>query len=303
MKTAVFKNWLLLIPFIVMSFELLIIVFVVGTNKIGYAGVSGSLPALLKGMFAIIKDKYKQFIFIIGFFLVAIYFELKDEKKLMNFLKNLALPILFCLLIVTPNLILYAKSGMYDRYLLPSLMGISFIVVSLIKETRFRYHWLSSLFLAVILVFSVNPSLKAFSDGRKFAVDGNHTKIFLSSIAENYNESSRILMVANPVSNFELSASVDRYLSIEKGIKIYAYSVEDRNSWGKLSNVGDRLTKVWHSWFNKRMFSDMHEKPTTIIFINKNLVERFFNESGIKKENYRNILNDDTRYAIFKEDS
>lgn len=110
-------------------------------------------------------------------------------------------------------------------------------------------------------------------------------------------------MVANPVTNFELSGSLDRYLSIEKDIKIYAYSVEDKNSWGKLSNVGDSLTAVWHSWFHKRMFTDMQGKPSTIIFIDKNLAERFFNESGIKRENYQNILMNDNRYAIFKENS
>jgi len=303
LKTAIFKNMLLIIPLFVMSIEILIIIFVIGTNKIGYAGVYGSIPSVLKGIFSIIKSKFKQFIVILGFFLAAIFFELKDEKKFMNFSKKLIMSFSFCLLIIIPNLILYAKSGMFERYLLPSLLGFSFLIVSLIKETRLKFPWLSLLFLAVIFVFSIKPSINAFSEGRKFSIAGNHTKMILSHISGCFQSSPRVLMVANPVKNFEISASIDRYLSIEKGKKIYAYSIEDKNSWGKLAGVGESLTEVWRSWFNNRMFPDMKGEPGSIIFINKDLAERFFNESGLKKENYHNILMNDNRYAIFKENS
>ena len=300
-KKAVLKNRLLLIPFVVMIINLLIVVFVVGTNKIGYAGVSGGIFPLLKGILSIIKNRFIEYIIIVAIFFGAIYFELKDGKKLLLFSKKLIFSFIICVLIVAPNLILYSKSGMGERYLLPSLIGIAFVIVSFIKEARLNFRWLSSLFLVIILVFSIKPAYSALISGRWSANAGNQSKVFLSEILDNYKESSNVLLVADPVGSYEWSYSLNIYLSLAKGIKFYAYAVEDPSSWGGLSDIGKDLTAGWYSWFKQRMLSDMQGKPNMILFLNKALAERFFNEGGVPKERYLNILKKDTGYAIFME--
>jgi len=299
-KKAILKNRVLFIPFIVMIINLLIIVFVVGTNRIGYAGVDSGIFHLLKGIFSIIKQ-FEKYIIMVAILFGIICFSLNDKRKILLFSKKMTFPFLICTLIVAPNLVLYAKSGMWERYLLPSLVGIAFFIISLIKEIRQDFSGFSSLILTIILVFSMKPEfLLALNSARGFANEGNQTKKFLSEINANYEESSNVLLVADPVGYYELSFSIETYLSLTRGIELYTYAVE--RSWSDMSDFEKNLTSGWHSYFNQRMLSDMKGKPDMILFFDKTLDERFFYESGIQKERYSNILKDTGyRYAIFNE--
>jgi len=305
-KKAVLKNRLLLIPFVEMIMGLSIIVFAVGTNKVGYAGVSSRIFPLLKGMLSILENRLIGYTIIAAVFIVAVCLGLglKDKDKILLFFKKLILPFLFFVLIAVPSLILYAKCGIKERYLLPFLVGIAFFIVSIIKETRSDLRWLSVLFLAVILAFSIKPASSAFKFARLYANEGAQNKVFLSGILDNYKESSNVLLVADPVASYEWSYSLNIYLSLAKGIRVYAYPIEYpglKRFWPV--EFKQRLKARWHLRYRQRMLSDMKGKPDMILFFQKALAKRFFNESGIQKENYFNILKRNTGYAIYMENT
>lgn len=304
LKKAVLKNYLLLIPFFEMIIGLSIIVFVVGTNKVGYAGVSGSIFHLLKGMLSIIENRLIEYTIIVAVFIVAVCFGLKDKNKILLFSKKLILPFLFFVLIAVPSLILYAKCGIKERYLLPFLVGIAFFIVSIIKETRPDLRWLSVLFLVVILAFSIKPASLAFKFARVYTNVGVQNEVFLSGILDNYEESSNVLLVADPVASYEWSYSLNVYLSLAKGIEFYVYTIEKTGSYPHWPvKFKQRLKDRWYLRYKQRMLSDMKGKPDMILFFQKALAQRFFNESGIQKENYFNILTNNTRYAIYMENT
>ena len=307
-KEVFLKNRLLTVPFVVMLINLLIIVFVVGANKIGYAGISGGIVPLLKGILSIIKNQLTKYIIIGVIFFGGICFHLKNKKKLLLFLKNLIFPFAICLLILVPNLIIYAKSGMDERYRLPSFIGIAFFIVSIVKEARFSSRNLSFIFLVIIVPFTLKPLYWSYASASWFSYEGNQNKVFLSAILDNYKEPANVVLVTDPIASFERSISLNTYLFLTKDIKLYVYPIPVPHSWGGWTDFRERLRTEWDTRFKQRMFSDMHGKPHMIIFLNKDLTVRFFSESGIEREKYLNILKEGigynirgTGYAIFIE--
>jgi len=98
-----------------MCLSMWLIIFVIGTNKIGYAGVDSNILSLVKGIFRILKYSIRELEIITVLALLLIYYISRKDKKYMEYLLKLVLPTIFAFLIVMPNLILYAKSGMYYR--------------------------------------------------------------------------------------------------------------------------------------------------------------------------------------------
>lgn len=299
-KEAILKNRMLLIPFIVMIISLLIIVIVVGTNEVGYAGLGDeSFGDLFAGILSILSNNLLWYLIMDALLFGILFCRMIEEKKVNYFFRQIFFPFTFCVLIIVPNLILHAKSGMGARYLVPSLVGIALFTVSLIKEARLNFRWFSYIFIAIVLIFSLKLIKNSYVAGVKFADEGRKTKVFLSAIITNYQEPSNVLVVADPSNSHERSSSLEIYLSLAKNIKIYAYAIEDTATWKTHSNFG----KYWINWFKQRMLPDMKEKPKMILFFNKVLAEKFFNESNFQRERYTNILKDDTEFAIFIENT
>ena len=303
-KEAILKNRLVLIPFIVMIINLLIIFVVVGTDKMGYAGLGEeSFGALLSGILSILRNNLLWYLIMDALLFGMLYFRMIEEKKVNYFFRQIFFPFTFCVLIIVPNIILHAKSGMGVRYLVPSLLGIAFLTVSLIKEARLNFRWLSYLFIAIVLTLCLKLMEISYNNGVQFADEGRRTKVFLSAIITNYQESSNVLLVADPVNSNEWSSSLDTYLSLAKNIKFYANAMEDSTAWGIHANYGKSWTNLWYSWFKQRMLPDMKGEPKMILFLNKGLAEKFFNESNYQRKRYTDILKDDTEFAIFIENT
>ncbi|MCK9613791.1 MAG: hypothetical protein M0R16_13000 [Bacteroidales bacterium] len=303
-KEAVLKNRLLLIPFIVMIISLLIIFIVVGTDKTGYAGLyDEGFGALLSGILSIVKTNLLWYLIMDAILFSMLCFRMIEEKKVNNFFRQIFFPFTFCVLIIVPNLILHAKSGMGSRYMVPSILGIALFTVSLMKEARLNFRRLSFLFIAVVLTLCLKLMEVSYVNGLLFTEEGRRTKVFLSSIITNYQEPSNVLLVAHPANSHERSLSLHTYLSLTKNIKLYAYAMEDSTKWSTYSNFEKMLTNDWYSWFKERMFSDMIGEPKMILFLNKGLTEKFFNESNFQRKRYTDILKDDTEFAIFVENT
>ena len=280
---ALRKNSMLLLPLLVMLINIYIIVFVVGTNQIEYAGVDSNIRGIIKGAIRILKDPLKQYLALtFGVFVVTSIG--LGKKNILDLGKKMLMPFSVFILILVPNLALYAKSGMQvPRYMLPSLVGFSFFVISLINETGKTAKWLRVILLVAVFGFVANLSRTVLKSAQYYAAIGNQNNEFLLAVVENSTTSSELLLVLDPTSwDFEASMAIQSYIELINDIPLYGYAIytpEDLK--GK-----EHLVEVWEVWFKGKMFSDLESDPDMIIFLDESLVEIFFNESGLNRSTY-----------------
>jgi hypothetical protein len=297
-KETLRNNSLLVIPFLVMCFSLWLIIFVIGTNKIGYAGINSDIKIipLVNGSYRILRNSFLEIEIIIILSLFLIYFEVKDEKKFRAILIELILPAIFAFLIVVPNLILYAKSGMDERYLLPSTIGIAFLAVSILRTINKNHSWLFKLLVVIILITFAKPTIIVAKRARNFANEGIQTEKMIAAIIQNSNEKSNVLLVANPAHYSEWSNSLRTYLSLTNDINLYGFPVNDEYD----NDFYRFLSDTWHSRFEGRKFQDIKGDVDIIVFFDKKKDWSFYEESGLNPLNYNNLLEQDTDFGVYK---
>ena len=298
MKETLRNNSLLVIPFLVMCFSLWLIIFVIGTNKIIYAGLNTdiNIRPLVNGSYRILRNSFFEIEMIIILSLLLLYYELKDEKKFRAILIELILPAIFAFLIVVPNLILYAKSGMDERYLLPSTIGFAFLAVSILRIINKNHSWLFKLLVVIILIIFAKPTIQVVKRARSFANEGVQTEKMLTAIIQNSNEKSNVLLVANPALNSEWSYSLKTYLSLTNDINLYGFPISDEydNDFYKF------LAEAWHSRFEGRKFQDINGDIDLIVFFDKKMERLFYEESGLDPVIFDNLLEQDTDFGVYK---
>ncbi|MFG0261181.1 MAG: hypothetical protein ACF788_02180, partial [Novipirellula sp. JB048] len=299
LRQSLQNNAMLMVPLATMLLSLLVIVFAVGTKEIGYAGLESNLTSLAKGIHLILRYHLIAYETLIAIFLVLLYIELKDERRWLSSLRSVMLPLTFAGLIIVPNVILYAKSGMGGRYYLPTTIGIAFFTAALMRATRIRLSWLSTLFAAFILLWGTGQGFDAFLAARRFTLEGAQTKELVSEIRNNNNASARILLVADPVLSHEWSISLKTYLSTVEHIDCYGYPLEDPSTWGRWADVSEPLRAKWHTWFENELLTDFDTPPNTIVFFDKGLSDRFFRESDITQDHYASVLSPHSPFAMF----
>lgn len=298
-KESIRRNLLLIFPIIAMVAELGIIYYVVGTNKLGYAGLIYGGPELIKGILAIVSqmDMLGEFFVLLAFIGIIycinmIIVTVGEAKVFRKSIKKIFVPLFFSALIVFPNIILYAKSGMVERYLLPATIGGAFFIIYMLKNIDKSY--LRVVALAAVLVFALVSLKTAVENASAFAIDGVHTNQLLSAIIENNKPDSTILLVADLVENLEHSLALDRFLEHQGINGLYGYPLARKSN----SDLADS-EKEWLNWFEGKTINNMDCQPDMIVILDKKRAETFFDQTGISKSSYENILDADNPYQLF----
>jgi hypothetical protein len=119
--------------------------------------------------------------------------------------------------VILPQYLLYSKSNIFERYLLPLNLGLSFFVIFLSDEI-FRSEEISLLskrtyiFLILLVTFSFLRN-ETIPDAKIFADEGRSTNKFLSSIIAATKNDDSILVVLNGYKNYEWGFSIIDYLA------------------------------------------------------------------------------------------
>ena len=117
-KTLRENIYLILLCFIVFAVSVYIILFKVGTNEIEYAGIDASfgLTDYLSGMARIVIGSFRPYIAIL---LVS---HIIPGRKI-----STVTGLIITDMLIGIQMVLYAKSGMFERYLLPSTMMVCLV--------------------------------------------------------------------------------------------------------------------------------------------------------------------------------
>jgi hypothetical protein len=293
-KQVLNRNLILLVPLIVALVELFYIKFHVGT---AYAGIgdrtSETIQKVLSTSLHFIRSFLLLFILILFVLPFVYWFNSKNRKKSDLF------PVIFFLILVLPNIILYSGSGMFERYLLPASLGVGFLVASALMAMETDQFRIKKT-VTILAIISFLPLLiGALSDAVEFSKDGRDTNRLLNALGQEKNNGETTLLVADPVFSYEISVSLKTYLIYEKDTDLFGYClINEKDSTGSKSYVDG-----WKYYFDGRQLSDMQSTPGSLIFLDKTLVERFFGISGLLKQEYEKVEIGDSVYALYRNKS
>ena len=289
LRDALQKNILLLVPIIVIVFELAYIVSGVGTIQAFDSGIHSKLIGCYNCVIILVKTY--PYLGFVGCVLLLANFILKNSIFELKWL-----PVILALLILIPNIVLYSRGGIWERYLLPSSVGFGFVVASILNGIKSDFLKAKIIIYLSVLI-SLSPlMLTSYNNARKFAEEGAALKSLLGGIRQNYIEGTNVLAVVDPINFYEQSYSLKTYLFLEQQITLYGYPLiksghdESYNS----------LINGWKGYFSGVQYEDLKSLPNLIIFLDTRLVKDFFNITKIDQEKYSQVLGISSSFALLK---
>lgn len=211
-----------IVTYAIFAVDICIVIFRVGTNKIGYAGIDEEfgLMEYAKAIFEICRGSFGVYtlVSVIGVcFLFILIYIWRQSFFIKAALPKILTSLLIFGYILASQFVLYAKGGMYERYLIPATIG--FAVFWIIDMTYlmqkihipFSYYSFFMIFLAIMLASGYGDDESA----RKYAQDGKNTTEMMDQIAE-YKDLSPDIIVSL---GYEMDVSASIYLQEKYGIK------------------------------------------------------------------------------------
>jgi hypothetical protein len=204
--------------------------------------------------------------------------------------------LVFFIIITIPNIILYAKSGLVERYLLPSSFGLGFLVATFIKDIVENPQWLKKLALIFVFVSFLPYLVTSYTEAKEFSNEGFATKKLLSAISINNVNGPLVMVIVDPVESYEKSVSLKTYLYYEDKIDLFGYYIINKD----IKDTDQGYVDGWKSYFDKKLFENLTSPPGLLIFLDNKLIEELFSTSELSRSEYLNIEIGDSQFALFK---
>lgn len=299
-KEVILKNLILIASLVIIFVILTIIVFINWHPGGNFIRNEYSLYRLLRDIYYVIKPlgNFIILLAVTGF----VYFKSKNNSVNLNYLLKLILPIIFCALIIIPNFILYwyARSPMQERYLLPTTIGLAFLIVGLLTAIKAQSAKLSKYLSLVIIIFLILQGYKAFKQAYAFTKEGQQTNKFLSLIVDKVRDYPKVLLVVDPIDSYEWTISLDNYLSLKEGIKVYIYWLRNPLSIWYNTVSGKGMAQNLVLKFENRGIKESDWPPDRLIFLDNKLSAIFFSQNNIAIDQYKEIKIEDTPFSVWQ---
>jgi hypothetical protein len=229
---------LLLLLFIFFSGILMIKLFI-GTNKIGYAGIdySFSIQKVLSFIYDYFLTNSYAHLVIFGVFL---FLQIKYNNQIFNINimpQGFIFECFIFLIFIIPQFVLYQKSGLNERYLLPLNFGFAYFIIFLLNEISINQIpnkvSIATYFTLIIFLLWVSLRKDTWQTARMFVKEGIYTNKFINKIAEQEQKKDTILIVMNSAENYEWAISLKTILKSKFGYtNIYYNLIEDTTHKG-----------------------------------------------------------------------
>lgn len=277
---------------IIMAIEAIFIFFVVGVNKIGYAGAGQETlnPKTLLATFNTLAEEGS--LRIIGILLAAsiVLVAIKalrsglDKQKLQYSAKIFFYALCLFGLIVFPQVILYAKSGIYERYLVPGTLGFAFLFIFVwywgqnLQNSKLAKYAITLLAFVLLMPVMRIDAKNAITAAKVFAVEGENINAALQTTISNSEPKDPIIVVAEPLYNFEEGYSLKAYITIAaKRPNIYFDVI---NLASGESDFEDALIGGFIQFLDAKQVDILEDKASApVIFVFKTVEELFLEKS------------------------
>jgi hypothetical protein len=212
LKSYIAKRSMLVASISLASMAILaVIIFRVGTNAIGYAGVDAETLSPWK-----LTNTALRLLFTKGYLLTLIpaAFLLRKAAPMSTTAKNEILRIaILCALIAIPQITLYAKSQIFMHYLMPGMLWSAFAVIFILKflgSTGSRPVNLFTVSVVALLAFNATLLLR---NAWVIANEGREARLAMEAVAGKTRLSDPILIIGHPVRDYERAHDVAGFLS------------------------------------------------------------------------------------------
>lgn len=282
--------------------ELLLVKFYIGLNpEIGYAGVEGfSLSRIITAAQNLSQAGYW---WIILASLIGMRLTIKPpySQSLPQIFNVLYFPIVLLLLVAVPQVLLYAKSGIVQRYILPGILGYAFLIISLYNYLNKTYQFAAKLILFLIMISLSFNLIVAWDTAHTFAREGKSTNALLRTIEAKTQVNDPILIVSNPHLSYEWSWSIKKYFNyVSHRNNLYVHSYVNKNNvfFKKVESFYDYQTL-------DKIKNKLEVKCVVLLPGQKNIFLR--NSSGFLRDkfkeyefgNFNRNLNKDTKIHLY----
>jgi hypothetical protein len=186
-------------------------------------------------------------------------------------------------LIAVPQIVLYMKSGMMDRYLLPGVMGYTFLMVMLLRYIRETGSKKIVTMIAVLLlaVISLQQLRVTRYTAIGFANDGKQINAWLQSIEQNTEEQDKILVVTHMRRHYEGTISLKMYLDEKSNRKNTLFSPVDLQVKSAAARFWKELNRYFFSHFKGFTLENSEDRNRfQAILIFPGLEEKFLKNSA-----------------------
>ena len=219
-KNSIKKNlFLLFFCIIIFGANIIIILTQVGTDLAGYAGVDNSLGVLgyLRRMGGMVLFRFSIYFWVLVVIAVGcfLYSWIKKIDIRKDVFKSGCL-FLVAIGIILAQLVLHVKSGMHERYFVPSTVAIALIAIVIVKEVVNRngkvlllYEIVWSLLILFLLCNTVIPQARIFAKG------GQELAACFEVIQTNANRDGAVVVDIDAECNY----AIETYLEYKMGYR------------------------------------------------------------------------------------
>lgn len=229
----------IILDLVFFSLNIYVITAYVGVNQIGYAGLDKNygIKDYIWAMMRMCKESLSLYFWLACILLAVVIVYCikglltwkKTKTAAWNLFKagdeNIYLVLLlFGLYVIGTQMILYAKSGMWDRYLLPAIAGFALIfVVCLdhwIQDRRFRVIW-----LAVLSLFILGRGWSSvYKVSSRYAAEARAINKVYDVILDSTEEDDKIVSFFR---NTESDTSFSIFMELQGRPQVYCCQEED----------------------------------------------------------------------------
>lgn len=224
----------IVIPAIFFLFNVYVIVTYVGVNQIGYAGLDESygIKEYIWAMQRLCRESLHSYVLlayvILGVTLLfpGILFLVKRARFHADFVL-LSVLVIFSGYIVVTQMVLHAKSGMWDRYLLPGIIGFAIIFV-VCADLLLKNAWYKIVMGFIIGVFLIGRfKLAIINMSLDHAQGAKAINKVYSTVLDRTEADAKIV---NAFSNEEADISFGVFMELQGRTHIYSYNFEEQQA-------------------------------------------------------------------------
>lgn len=179
---------------VVFFFGMYMILFVVGTDKVSYAGYSSDLSWKFYVMQTFNNIVGECFPYILALVIVILISYIGYKKCLID--KSFMLQCCSCLYLFFAELVVYAKSGMEDRYLLPWVVGILYVIFILGYRFWRETPRIKLTIGGLAVLFIVIAGKDVVCEGKKFTDKGNDLQVCVEFIVSHSANTDKVVAVS-----------------------------------------------------------------------------------------------------------
>lgn len=198
----------------------------VGLNSIGYAGFSAEdgIMYYVEEIMDIFRGPFLPYLLILFGFCLFLQQVFKKE----DWNRAELFEILFPVYIIVVQIILHAKSGMWERYLIPGVVGVAYIVIIIAHKSFSGNRRIYFVYLELLLIFLLNRAWGVPAAAKDFALQSQNFEELVGDILANVPADADILLCSDPAS-YEVDYSFSLYLDYYHGYGNFSYLSEQED--------------------------------------------------------------------------